>query len=204
VSRTARASAIPRFALPASIPAALLVGAAAGALWGVVARGWMRFISAEYEFTWGGTLAIVAIFAIFGFGQAIAAVVRRSECRPRSQIAGRVVAIATTVPLGMAAGAMMLPSTVAAVALGRDGMHPRARLAVATLAAIPTLFVLRQLVSEIDLWRAVIGWVSMFVVYLPLVWAVSRAIRPFARLAPPHDPLSVDPTPPASPPAPAD
>ena len=45
-------------------PAALLTGAVAGVLWGVVARAWMRLISADHEFSWGGTLAIVAIFAL--------------------------------------------------------------------------------------------------------------------------------------------
>jgi len=140
----------------------------------------MRFISAEYEFTWGGTIAIVAIFAIFGFGQAVAAVVRRSGRGQGAQIAGRTVAIATTLPLGMAAGAMMLPSMiVGAVALGRVSMHPLARLALVALAAIPTLFVLQQLLDELDPWRAITGWALMFVIYLPLVWALSRALRPF-------------------------
>lgn len=183
-SPTPITSAAPRLALPPSIPAALLVGAATGALWGLVARGWMRFISAEHEFSWGGTMAIVAIFAIFGFGQATAAVVRRSGRSQRAQLAGRIVAIATTIPLGMAAGAMMLPSTIlAAVALGREGMHRFARLTLAALAAIPTLFVLRQLVSELDVWRAIVGWAFMFVIYLPLVWALSRAMRPFPSAA---------------------
>ena len=176
-------SAGRRFAIPDST--ALLAGAAAGALWGLVARGWMRYISAEHEFSWGGTLAIVVIFALFGFGQAVAAVVRRSGRGQRGQIAGRVVAIASTIPLGVAAGAMMLPSTLlAAIALGRTGMHPLARLALAALAAIPALLVLQQLLSELTDWRAVIGWALMFAIYLPLVWALSRAIRPFPRPAP--------------------
>jgi len=78
----------------------------------------------------------------------------------------------------MAAGSMMLPSTVVgAVALGRENMNPRARLALAVLAALPTLFVLWQLLRELDLWRAVVGWLMMFVIYGPLVWALSRATR---------------------------
>lgn len=177
---------LPRPSLPASSAAALLTGAVAGALWGVVARGWMRFISAQHEFSWGGTVAIVAIFAIFGFGQSLAAVVRRSGRDMRWQIAGRTVAIATTLPLGMAAGAMMLPSVLlGAIALGRVGMRPLARLALVALAMIPTLFVLRQLVEEIDLWRAIVGWALMFVIYLPLMWSLSRALRPLPFAASP-------------------
>lgn len=145
-----------RLALPASAPVALLVGAAAGALWGAVARGWMRFISAEHEFSWEGTRAILIIFALFGAGQAAAAVMRRADRGDRTLIVGRVVAVVTTLPLGIAAGGQMLPSTiVAAVALGRTGMRPRVRLALAGLAAIPTLFVLKQLVDDLALWRAI-------------------------------------------------
>lgn len=168
-----------RLALPVSPPAALLAGAALGVLWGIVARGWMRFISAEHEFSWEGTLAIVLIFAIFGLGQTVAAIVRRSTHGRRTQLAGRIVAIATTLPMGMAAGAMMLPSTVVgAVALGRTSMAPRWRAVLALVAAGLTLIVLRQLLDDLDLWRALVGWALMFVVYLPLVWALARSLRP--------------------------
>lgn len=174
-----------RFALPSSTAGALLAGAAAGALWGVVARGWMRFISADLEFTSGGTVAIVIIFALFGFGQAVAAVIRRSGRGQRAQIAGRIVALATTLPLGMAAGAMMLPFILlAAIARGRTGMRRAGRLAFVFLAMIPPLLVLRQLIEELDLWRAILGWGLMFVVYLPLAWALSAALRPFPSRAP--------------------
>jgi hypothetical protein len=168
-----------RPAVPDGIAAALLLGAGAGALWGVVARVWMRFISAEHEFTWGGTIAIVVIFGIFGVGQAAAAVVRRPERGQRAWVAGRVFAVATTLPLAMAAGMMMYPFVLlAAVARGRTRMHRLGRLALLGLAAVPTLFVLRQLLEELPDARAVIGWALMFVVYAPLVWAFAPALRP--------------------------
>ncbi len=179
----------PRLALPVATPAALLAGAALGALWGVVARGWMRFISAEHEFTWKGTLAIVLIFAIFGLGQTVAAGLRRSSRGPRWQIAGRIVAVATTVPLGMAAGAMMLPSTiVGAVALGRTTLAQRWRIILAALAVLPTLVVLRDLAGDLELWRAVAGWALMYAVYLPLTWALSRSLRAGDGAVPAADP----------------
>lgn len=167
-----------RLTLPATTPAALLAGAVLGALWGVVARGWMRFISAEHEFSWEGTLAIVLIFAIFGLGQTVAAALRRSRRGPRWQITGRIVAVATTVPLGMAAGAMMLPSTiVGAVALGRSSLAQRWRVILAALAVLPTLVVLRDLAGDLELWRALVGWALMTAVYLPLIWALSLSLR---------------------------
>lgn len=183
--RLARLRPPRTLALPASALAALVVGGAGGALWGVVARGWMRFISARHEFSWEGTRAIILIFAIFGVGQAMAAVLRRSNRGRRWQLVGRIVAIATTVPLGIGAGATMLPSTiVGAVALGRTAMPPRWRLVLAALAVVGTLFVLQQLVDDLDLWRAVAGWALMYAVYLPLVWALSRALLPGDKAVP--------------------
>jgi hypothetical protein len=41
-------------------------GFLAGVIWGALARLWMRWTSTEPEFTWSGTLFIVAAFAVFG------------------------------------------------------------------------------------------------------------------------------------------
>lgn len=176
------APVLSRFVLPADRRAAILAGALAGAIWGVVARVWMRVISAEHEFTWGGTLGIIGIFAVFGLGQAVAAIARRSAWPMGRQIAMRVLSIVATIPMGLAAGAPMLPYLLlAALALGRTDLHRAVRFALAALAIVPTLFVLRQLVDDIDLWRAVLGWMLMFAIYAPLVWALAQSLRPFAR-----------------------
>ena len=90
--------------------------------------------------------------------------------------------VAATVPMGLAPGAQMLPFLLlAAVALGRTDLHRGVRFALAALAAVPTLFVLRQLVDDLVLWRAVVGWMLMFAVYAPLVWALAQSLRPFMR-----------------------
>ena len=45
----------------------MAIGAFGGALLGVMARLWMRFISEDPEFTWNGTLFIIGGFATFGW-----------------------------------------------------------------------------------------------------------------------------------------
>jgi hypothetical protein len=171
--------------LRARAPFALLLGATAGAAWGVVARAWMRLISHQLEFSWGGTIAIITIFALFGFGQALAALTRRPGHSRRAQIGGRVVAIAATLPLGVAAGSIMLPATLlGAIALGRSDWHRLIRLALALLAAVPIVYVLSELLNDLPLWRALVGWLLMLVVYTPLVWALSRSLRPLPELRP--------------------
>ena len=114
----------PRLVLPAWAPAAVAAGAGAGLARGGGGRGWVRLISDAPEFTWNGTLGVVGIFAAFGLGQALAAVARRDGWPPGGRWAARAVAIVTTLPLGLAAGAPMLPSLVlAAVAVGRTTLR---------------------------------------------------------------------------------
>ena len=43
-----------------------LAGLALGAVWGVVARAWMRLVSTSPEFSWSGTLMLVGLSAIVG------------------------------------------------------------------------------------------------------------------------------------------
>ncbi|PUA81312.1 hypothetical protein [Nocardioides currus] len=43
-----------------------VVGAVIGVVVAALARGWMRLIASEPEFTWGGTIAIAAMFTLLG------------------------------------------------------------------------------------------------------------------------------------------
>lgn len=165
--------------LPTDTRVVIMAGLLGGALWGAIARIWMRVISAEYEFTLNGTLTIIGIFAVFGLGQAVAVVARRSARSKRRQNIARAFGVVTALPMGLAAGASMLPTLLlAAVALGRTNWHRAVRLVLALLAAVPAVFVLLQLIDDLALWRAILGWVLMLVIYAPLVWALSRAFRP--------------------------
>ncbi|MGA8977595.1 MAG: hypothetical protein WB473_00615 [Pedococcus sp.] len=56
---------------------AAALGAALGAGWGVLARGWMRLVSTAPEFSWSGSLAIVGLAALLGLGVGVAAEARR-------------------------------------------------------------------------------------------------------------------------------
>lgn len=56
---------------------AAALGAVLGAGWGVLARGWMRLVSTHPEFSWAGSLVIVALAALFGLGVGVAAEARR-------------------------------------------------------------------------------------------------------------------------------
>lgn len=178
-TRSFAAAIRSRLVLPANSGKAIAVGALGGTLWGVVARVWMRLISTEHEFTVNGTVGIVVIFAVFGLGQTVAALARRSAGTRRRQILARIFAVVVTLPMGLAAGGQMLPFLLlAAAAIGRVDFHRYMRTAVFALAAVAPLLVLRQLLEDLPLWRAILGWALMLVIYAPLVWSLARALRP--------------------------
>ena len=62
--------------MPLGMARAAVLGAALGAGWGVLARGWMRLVSTAPEFSWSGTLAIVVLAAVLGAGVGVGSVAR--------------------------------------------------------------------------------------------------------------------------------
>ena len=92
------------------MPLGLLAGVALGA----IARGWMRLITDDPEFSWSGTIFIVAAFGITGLGHGIAWAARRAGLRRRWSTVARIVGAMLTLPLFVGAGAIMLPTVVGA------------------------------------------------------------------------------------------
>lgn len=64
--------------MTASMPRAAALGTLAGAVWGVLARVWMRLISGDPEFSWSGTLVILGLAALLGCGVGLAAQATRA------------------------------------------------------------------------------------------------------------------------------
>ena len=85
------------------VPAGLVVGAG----WGLLARGWMRYISDEPEFSWAGTLFIVGAFALAGTFLALVDVLRRRRAR-----AWRVLLSLPALLLFASPGMLMLAPTL--------------------------------------------------------------------------------------------
>jgi hypothetical protein len=106
-------------------------GTLLGAAWGIVARIWMRYISEDPEFTWGGTLSIMVGPTLIGLAMGVV----RSRPRPRwSKLFGCV----SPLLIGIGAGIIMLPTIVlAAIALGRTTMRRWSRALLVLVAAVP-------------------------------------------------------------------
>ena len=115
---------------------AAALGAVLGAGWGVLARGWMRLVSTDPEFSRSGSLFIVGLAALLGLGVGVAV-----EGRRRGG-AWRWLGLAVVPGLLLFAGpgVALLPAFAVAGPLGaRRSRTARAVALVALL--VPSLFV---------------------------------------------------------------
>ena len=158
---------------PARSILTLAAGLFGGLSLGILARLWMRLISDDPEFTWGGTIFIVGGFTVFGFTQSVVAVARR---RPRRRWALTIVRVIGTIgmlPLFVGAGSLMLPAVVAGgLAKARVEWNKTARSIALVVAAIPVVIVSSQLVDKFG-WsfHAAAGFVGLIAIYSTIVGA---------------------------------
>jgi hypothetical protein len=169
----------------------------AGATLGVVARCWMRLISDDPEFSWGGTIFIVLAFTIAGTGQGVAWAVRRAGVRRRWSTTARVAAGVLTLPIFAGAGAMMLPTVFGASLAGARPDWPRAARLAAALVAIPVPIIIGANLVESGITPGVLlGVVLMVATYAVVVrssyaivapicdgWRLPRIVRIFTVVA---------------------
>lgn len=154
-------------------PPTLALGLFGGLALGVVARLWMRLISKEPEFTWGGTLSIIIGFGVFGLTQSIVAIARRHEKRRKLLTAARVLGGVGLLPLFVGAGGLMFPTVLGGgLALARVGWSRVTRWICVGIAALPVLFVGNDLLGKFGLLsHSLLGFVMMLAVYGTIIWA---------------------------------
>ncbi len=140
----------------------------------------MRLISDDPEFTWNGTMFIVLGFTVFGLVQAIVAVVRRRQLRRWKLTIVRVVGGIASLPLFVAAGAVMFP-TVLGVGLGtaRTHWHRAIRLLCFLVALGPLILVGQQLVDDFG-WslHTAAGYIVMLAIYAIIISATRFTLAP--------------------------
>lgn len=169
----ARTPGLTRAAEPKPVLSTIGLGVIGGCALGVVARAWMRLIAEDPEFTWSGTIFIVAGFTIFGFTQAIVAVARRRISRRSRLTIVRTFGAVAMVPLFGAAGSFMLPTVLGCgLAVARTEWRTITRCLWLLVAAGPVLFVGRDIVIGFG-WslHAFAGFTLMLAIYSTIIWA---------------------------------
>lgn len=177
---TATLAPDPAVALPARRWIALPVGFVLGLVLGVLARLWMRLITDNPEFSWAGTMFIVAAFGIFGAAQGLSWAARRSGWRRRSVTVARVGAAVLTLPLFTGAGSIMLPTVLtAALACWRTDW-PRWMRVLAGVLALPVVLVVVNGIADEFGWgvHALAGIVAFLAIYAVVVAALRPTVAP--------------------------
>ena len=167
-----------RFARVSALrPLVLIPGAfVAGALWGTLARLWMRWIATDPAFSWSGTLFIVGAFAVSATVQSIVFAVQRRPRSRRAISALHVGGVLGLLPLFGAAGAIMMPTVIAGgLALWRTDWRGTVRLAAMLVATLPVIGVTRSIVKDFGISAGSLGRVALFAVLYLAVIVVSRS-----------------------------
>lgn len=164
-----------------SMSHAVIAGALLGLVWGILMRGWMRFISSDPEFSWAGTMFILGASVIVGSVLGLAR---------KRRMAGGVgwwrMSILALMLLG-AGGAVMWPSVIAGgVAFGRP--KPRWIRALLAIVAVAVQVLVLQSVFDDNRGMSILAKVVAVGWYAPLItgeaWAFSVVFAPSAEHAP--------------------
>ena len=127
-----------------------------GVLLGVLLRSWMRFVSTDPEFSWGGTGYIVAVFAVLGLMAGLVGLGRRRSWR-RGLVATRFAGGVLALGCFQAAGLAMFPTIVpASLGVSRSDWWKPLRVAlVVGAAAVAAMVVLTM--EELSVQRRLVA-----------------------------------------------
>jgi hypothetical protein len=155
----------------------VLAWLAVGALYGVVLRTWMRFVSTEKEFSWSGTGYIIGIFAVLGLMAGLVGLARRRGW-VRPLLAVRALGSVLSLGCFMAAGAQMFPTIVpAALGLGRTDWPKWLRVALIVVGAGAAGFVVLTL-PELGLAHRLVALALYLALAAVEVMLLARIVAP--------------------------
>lgn len=162
---------------------------ALGLLLGVVARGWMRLIATDPEFTLNGTLGIVLGFAFFAVMQSVAALAAAGPWSAWPRRGARFLGVIGLLPLFVAAGALMAPAVVfAGLAVWHPTWPKAVRLTLAVIALANVVAVSLTITSDFGISaRSLIGIFGLALIYSCVVWSAAGTFsRPRTTKRPPQ------------------
>lgn len=149
-------------------------GALAGLVWGILMRGWMRFVSPTPEFSWSGTGFILGASTIAGACLGLAWMRRRDGGRGWWRLWGVPMVL-----LGVGAGGVMLPSVLlGALALGRTNWNRVVRAVIGALAVAAQVVFFGPAGDPLPAGRAVPGLAAYAALITFEAWAASVVFRP--------------------------
>ena len=148
---------------------------------GVIARLWMRWISTDPEFSWGGTLGIIIAFTIFSTTQATIYVLRRRVITRRLTSVIRVVGTFFTLPLFTAAGAVMFPTVIlASIAIWRKQMDKKVRISLLIISFVIPIIQIKEIGTDFGWNFVTLGRTLLFIlIYSVVILLLQPTLTPY-------------------------
>lgn len=153
-----------------------------GFLLSVIARLWMRWISTDPEFSWGGTIGIIVGFTVFFTAHATVFLGIRKAWSRRWLTVARVGAVVFSLLLFNAQGAVMLPTVVCVtLATARTDWPRWLRIIIFVPGLIIPGFIARDIGSDFGWGITTAGRIILFVlIYYVVVAAVRITVAPLS------------------------
>ena len=146
---------------------------------GAIARGWMRLFADEPEFTWSGTILIVGVFGVAGFGITLAATARQAGWRRLITTPIRVVAAVLVLPMFAGAGSVMLPTVALGAFAAWRPVRRWIRVVIAVVAAVPVVLLALAAVRDAGLnVKTVLGVILFVATYTAVIMALWSIAAP--------------------------
>ncbi len=159
----------------------ILAAVFGGLALGIIARLWMRWISTDPEFSWGGTLGIVISFSIFATTQATIYVLRRRVITRRLTSVIRGVGTFFTLPLFTAAGAVMFPTVIlASIAIWRKKIDKKVRIALLIISFVIPIIQIKEIGSDFGWNFITLGRSLLFIlIYSVVILLLGPTLTPY-------------------------
>lgn len=159
----------------------ILVAVFGGLVLGIIARLWMRWISTDPEFSWGGTLGIIIAFTMFTTTQATIYVLRRRIKTRRLTLVVRSVGAFFTLPLFTAAGAVMFPTVIlASIAVWRKKIDKKVRIALLIISFVIPVIQIKDIGSDFGWNFITLGRSLLFIlIYSVVIRLLEPTLTPY-------------------------
>ncbi len=159
----------------------ILAAVFGGLVLGIIARLWMRWISTDPEFSWGGTLGIIIAFTMFTTTQATIYVLRRRIKTRRLTSVVRSVGAFFTLPLFTAAGAVMFPTVIlASIAVWRKKIDKKVRIALLIISFVIPVIQIKDIGSDFGWNFITLGRSLLFIlIYSVVIRLLEPTLTPY-------------------------
>lgn len=146
-----------------------------GLTMGVIARLWMRWISTDPEFSWGGTIGILLGFTLFFTAHSVVFFAFSRKWSQSATKIARIAAIPFSLLLFSAQGAIMLPTVVTgSLAAWRKSWSKWLRVVLGLVSLVIPVTVVKGIVDDFGWSISTIGRILLFALIYGVVIAITQ------------------------------